>query len=175
MADPVSRNADVGVGGILTVVDAVGGGVVPQHVTGGFEEGAHQLKPRIGRRRRTGAHAAQTRSAGAAEQAQQEKFGLVPGVVGERDSLRLVGGGGPGEKRVAETAGNHLGRFAGLVRRFPDRQPFAGERKRVLPGQIRHKRGFRFGFTAQAVVCVGDHQRDAGGGAKLGKNPQQYD
>lgn len=42
-------------------------------------------------------------------------------------------------------------------------------------GHVRHERGFRVGLVAQAVVRVGNDQRNARGGAELGENPQQND
>lgn len=40
---------------------------------------------------------------------------------------------------------------------------------------MRHERGLGLRFLSQAMIRVGDHERNSGGGAQLGENPQQYD
>ncbi len=75
---------------------------------GDIEEGTDELDPGIGGGRVLPFHSGDAFAAGAAEEAEEKKFDLIIGVMGEGDGGDAQAGGGVSEKLVTKFAGGHL-------------------------------------------------------------------
>lgn len=173
VAHAIAHELEVEVGAILPPgeIEIAGGG--RQARTGDPEERPDHPQAGVGGGRSAEGHAGEARGGGTAEEAEEEEFRLVIGVMGGGDAVGAEGAGGAGEEGVAKAAGGGLGGFAGggLA---ADVGGAGDEADAELSGGLGNALFIGIGLgAAELVMEMGGDEGGSVPGAEVGEDPEQ--